>query len=426
MLLGGLFCLTAAVAQPVSDSLLARYRQMALAYNDDLKAAQKNIEAGIELERAARADRMPSLGAGANFRYTGNPYEYTAELPNVGELSFQGRHVKYGASASLMQPVYTGGRILETIRLAQSQRLVAEAQQDLLHAAVCYQTDVLYWTAVARFELLGVAREFRNAVADLARIVGERVEEGMCDRQELLTVEVKLNEAEYQLLQAQSEFEIGRMALNSLIGVPLEAETPVGAVVAEVGDVNDSVCDLSLRPEVRIAREKIRMEWSSLRANDARYKPQLYVGADAGYLSPGYDFRPDLSSNYAVYAQLSVPIYEGGRRRSEKRAGEKRAGMAADELHRVESEVELQTRTAWTALGRAEQRVELSRSSLEKARENERRATEEYEEGAISLADVIDAQVYRQTAQTNDVTARAEAQLHLAELLKALHGYGAL
>ena len=177
---------------------------MALAYNDDLKAAQKNIEAGIELERAARADRMPSLGAGANFRYTGNPYEYTAELPNVGELSFQGRHVKYGASASLMQPVYTGGRILEAIRLAQSQRLVAEAQQDLLHAAVCYQTDVLYWTAVARFELLGVAREFRNAVADLARIVGERVEEGMCDRQELLTVEVKLNEAEYQLLQAQS------------------------------------------------------------------------------------------------------------------------------------------------------------------------------------------------------------------------------
>ena len=227
-------------------------------------------------------------------------------------------------------------------------------------------------------------------------------------------------------MQAQSEFEIGRMALNSLIGVPLEAETPVGAVVAEVGDVNDSVCDLSLRPEVRIAREKIRMEWSSLRANDARYKPQLYVGADAGYLSPGYDFRPDLSPNYAVYAQLSVPIYEGGRRRSEKRAGEKRGGMAADELHRVESEVELQTRTAWMALGRAEQRVELSRSSLEKARENERRATEEDEEGAISLADWIDAQVYRQTAQTNDVPARAEAQLHLAELLKALHGYGAL
>ena len=28
---------------------------------------------------------------------------------------------------------------------------------------------------------LGVAREFRNAVADLARIVGERVEEGLCD-----------------------------------------------------------------------------------------------------------------------------------------------------------------------------------------------------------------------------------------------------
>ena len=63
MLLGGLFCLAAAVAQPVSDSLQARYRQMALAYNDDLKAAQKNIEAGIELERAARVIRLPSREA---------------------------------------------------------------------------------------------------------------------------------------------------------------------------------------------------------------------------------------------------------------------------------------------------------------------------------------------------------------------------
>ena len=64
LILCSLFCAAAAAAQPASaDSLLVRYRQMALEYNDDLKAAARNIEAGLEFERAARADRTPALSA---------------------------------------------------------------------------------------------------------------------------------------------------------------------------------------------------------------------------------------------------------------------------------------------------------------------------------------------------------------------------
>ena len=38
-----LFCAATVAAQPEADSLLVRYRQMALDYNDDLKAAAKNL-----------------------------------------------------------------------------------------------------------------------------------------------------------------------------------------------------------------------------------------------------------------------------------------------------------------------------------------------------------------------------------------------
>ena len=222
-------CYVTLAAQPAStDSLLMRYRQMALEYNDDLKAAVRNIEASMELERAARADRTPTLSAGADFKYTGNPLELSAELPGVGPLTFEGQDLNYGASVTLLQPVYTGGRIIEAIRLAESQTLVAEAEQELLHSSVCYQVDVQYWTAVARYELMTVADEFLRSVTDLERIVRERVEAGAADRQELLTVEVKRNEAEYRCLQAENDFKVGLMALNSLVGLPLDNATPVG------------------------------------------------------------------------------------------------------------------------------------------------------------------------------------------------------
>lgn len=425
-LFSALFLLLAAceaVAQPVEDSLLVRYRRMALDYDDDLKSATRRIEACTELERAARAGRIPTLSAGGDFRYTGNPLAYSADLPGVGPLTLEGQNWRYGASATLSQPLYTGGRIAGAIRLAESETRMGEAERELLRTEFCYRVDVQYWSAVARRERMAVAEEYLRAVADLERIVRERVEAGLCDRQELLTVEVRHNEARYRLLQVRSEFETGLMALNALIGEPLDAGTPVGATLPAVEPGAEGLSGAALHPEVRLAQERIGRERNSLRLNDAKYRPQLHFGANGGYFAPGYDFRPDLSPNWTLYAQLSVPIFQGGRRHRERRAAESRIGMACDALHRVETQLDLATRTARTALREARERVALADSSLAKAYENERRATEKYTAGEISISEVIDAQFYRQTAQENLVAAKAAARMHHAELLRATDAY---
>lgn len=420
-----LFCtFTVAAAQtPETDTLLLKYRRMALEYNDNLKAAARNIEASIELEKAARADFCPKISAGADFQYTGNPLSLTAELPVIGSISVQGQEMKYGFAATLLQPVYTGGRIIQSIRLAESRHAIAEMQNEMLRSLVCFQVDVQYWNTVARFEMVGVAEDFRNSVRDLTRVVRERVESGMTDSQELLTAEVKLNEAEYSLLQAQSDFETGLMALNALIGMPLKEQTPVGESVTALENSEAFAEGDRLRPEVRIAQKQIEIEQSSLRLNDSKYMPQLHVGASGGFYSPGYDFRPDLSPNYTVYAKLSVPIFDGTRRWKEKRAAQHRIGMASDNLHKVETDVTLEDETARTEIRHAEQRMKLAETSLDKAVENENRAMEKYEEGVISIAEVIDAQIYRQTAQTNYVAGKTAVQMHFAELMKALNLY---
>lgn len=416
-----------AIAQPdtTSTSLLHKYRAMALSYNDDLKSAEKNIKASIELTKAAQADRGPKLSAGGETSYTGNSIEISLNIPSAASpFVLHGANAKHGISATLLQPVYVGGRVLESIRMAKSQQMIASSQAELIRSLVCYQTDIQYWHTVGQSEIKKVATDFRNSVANLTRIVNERVEAGVSDRQELLTAEVKLNEAEYQLLQAQSELETELMALNSLIGVPLETPTKIDYQIAPIERMASVLAeDNNLRPELKIAQEHIKIETSALKLNDAQYKPQFYVGASGGYYSPGYNFRPDLSPNYTVYAQLSVPIFHWGKRRNEKRASQQRIAMASDNLHKVETTVELEIKTALTALNQAMQRVELAQSSLDKAQENEHRATGKYQEGAISVTEVIDAQVYRQTAQMNYVSAKLTAQMHYSELLRATNGY---
>lgn len=423
-----LFCTFVFLSLPVlaqQSTLLEKYRTMALDYNHDLKAAEKNIAASMEVEKSARADLKPKLSGAASFQYTGNPMELTLDIPSIGlSKTVEGKNLNYGGSLSILQPVYTGGRVLESIRMAQHQQALVGNQAKALNDAVCYQTDIQYWSAVARQEIVDVAEDFRNSIAALVKTIKERVEVGLVDPQDLLMAEVKLNEAEYQLLQAQSNFETGRMALNSMIGVRLEQPTELDAQIPIVV-VSDSLW-LSTgmgRTEIQMAYDKIRIAESTKKLNDSQFKPQFYVGVEGSYSSPGYNFKKDLDPNYAVYAKVSVPIFEWGKRRSEKRVSSFRIGMAEDNLNKVVDRVELEVSVARKALSQAIERVRLSESSLAKAEENEAKAVERYNEGKVSVVEVIDAQTYRQTSQVNYVQAKAAAQGHYSELIKALHSY---
>lgn len=419
-----IFSVPSATFAQQSD-LLEKYRSMAVAYNHDLKAADKHISASIELEKAAQKDLRPKLSGDANFQYTGNPIQLTLDLPSMqNPLTFEGRDMKYGASLTLLQPVYTGGRLLETIRMAKHQHSLAAHQAEYFRSAVCYQTDMQYWNTVARAELLLVTTDYRNSIASLTQTIRERVEVGLVDPQDLLMAEVKLNEAEYQLLQAQSNLKTGRMALNSLIGMELNTSTAIENSIPSVS-VNHQIwnADGMNRSELKIAFDQIRIAESTKKLTDAKYKPQLYIGLDGSYSSPGYDFKTDLDPNYAVYAKLSLPIFEWGKRRNEKRASTFRVNAATDNLNQVTDQVNLEIQTARVSLSQALDQVRLTESSLDKARENERMALERYSEGKVSVVEVIEAQNYRQASQTYYVQAKASAQGYYSALLKALNKY---
>lgn len=414
------------VAFSQQSSLLEKYRSMAVEYSHDLKVADRNIAVSIELEKAAQKDLYPKLSGDANFQYTGNPLELTLNLPSMEKLvTFEGKDLKYGVAVSLQQPIYTGGRLLETIRMAKYRHNVSGFQEEYIRSGIYLQTDIQYWNTVAHTEIVRISDDYRNSVASLTQTIRERVEAGLTDRQDLLMMEVKLNEAEYQLLQARKNQENGLMALNSLIGVELGVQTEVEDSVALVALDDASLWSDEgvVRPELKIATEQIKMAESEKMLTLSKYKPQFYVGVDGSYSSPGYNFRTDMDPNYAVYAKVSMPLFEWGKRKNEKRASSFKVDMATDNLNKVTDGVNLEIRTVRNSLRQAMEQVELTRNSLDKARENEMMALDRYEEGKSSIIEVIDAQTYRQRTQMNHVQAKVSAQNYYSELLKALNKY---
>ncbi|MGL4993582.1 MAG: TolC family protein [Bacteroidales bacterium] len=404
---------------------LERYRKMALEYNHDLKAAQKSISASMELVNSSKDDLKPKLDGSANLAYTANPMELNINIPSLSApLSFRGEAIQYGAAISLLQPIYTGGRTLALIKQAEQQKSLSINRFDHIRSEVCFQTDVQYWNCVATREIQSILNHTYESISTLKAIVQDRVEVGIADPQDLLMVEVSLNNSHYQLLKSTNQATSNRMALNSLIGNELDAELEIDSQIsASIDQTLISHREVEPRAEIRMAYDNIDIQKSALKINDSRYKPQLYFGVDASYSAPGYNFKRDLDPNCAIYAKVSVPIFHWGKRSSDKRAFKYQVAIAQDNLEKVVDKMQLEIENSKKNLSESIKIVELTTNSLDKAKENEEKSLERYNQGKVSIVEVIDAQLYRFNTQINYVQAKLSLQLSFAELHRALNIY---
>lgn len=371
-----------------------------------------------------KADFLPSLSGNANASYTGNPLELYRELPSIETpLYFQGRDTKYGASVTLLQPVYSGGALKAGLEKSRKEKESALYEEKRVTNDVLYQADQYYWNKVACEEMVEVAAGFKESVAALVEVVRHRVEEEYTDRNDLLMAEVKLNDAEFRLEQARNEAEVARLSMNSFSGEASDKVILTDSLVVPLTEVQvyEQTLETAMahRPELRIAANQVAIQQSAARIANSRYLPKLSVGVDGSYSSPGYDFNSDLDPNYRVYAKLSVPIFEWGKRKNTRRIGKLDVNRALENQSKVADGVRLEVETAYYTYTQAVRQVCLTESSLAKAATSEQLAMDKYKEGTISIVEVLNAQMYHQEAELNHIRSKLRAQLAKSSLERA-------
>lgn len=392
-----------------------QYREKVLHYNQDIKAAEHQVSMRQEMAKSARADFLPKLSADADFKYTGNPLQLTRTVGDI-PLSIEGKNMNYGASLTLAQPIYMGGSLQAAYRKALQEKTLAEHERRRILNNVAYDADIHYWNAVAQREMVDVAAEYKKSVSRLVTVVKHRVEVEYIDKNDLLMAEVKLNEADYQWLQATNQAEVAKLALYSFAGLEsnsenLPTDSLVVALKQNVAETPDVMALLEQRPEMQIARSQVSIQESAGKIANAQYLPKISVGVNGNYSSPGYDFKSDLDPNYAVYAKVSIPLYEWGKRKNTRHASRYQVQTAQEKQQKTEDQIRLEIETAYYTFTQAIERVRLTESSLQKAAESEQMAMKKYREGRISIVEVINAQLYHQQAKVNYIQSKLNAQV---------------
>lgn len=405
--------------------LLQQYRNQVLQYNQDIKSAGHAAAMKKEMEFAAKSDFLPKLSGQGNFRYVGHPNELSVTLPETDSpFRFQGKDMQYGAGLTLAQPLYTGGALKAGYEKAKKETEISELEKERVTNNVLYDADVYYWNKVAQQEMEQVAEDYHESVARLVDVVKHRVEVEYTDRNDLLMAEVKLNDAEYRLIQAKNAAEVARMSLNSFSGVDFSEIIPTDSVVQPIkeSDMQLYAVDegMAARPELKISGSQIDVQKSAARIANSQFLPKLSIGADGTYSSPGYNFKSDLDPNYAVYARVSIPIFEWGKRKNTRKAGQYKVNMAQEQYRKTADNVRLEIETAYYNYHQAIEKVNLTESSLFKAAESEAMAMDKYKEGTLSIVEVLNAQIYHHEAKVNHIQSKLNAQIAKSGVERAI------
>ena len=404
-----------------TDPLLQQLIDTALANNRDLRIAALRSDQARAAFRIQRADQLPNLGLAAQ----GARARVPGDL-NAAGVSAVG--AEYRAEVGLSSwELDLWGRVRNLKQSALEQWLATEAGYLSAELALVAQVADGYIGLRELDERVMLARRTVEAHEESYRIFGRRHDVGATSRLELTQVQTLLTQAQALLAQLELARANQLHALGQLLGAhpgPLPEAAPFDEtlVLAELAPGLPSDL-LASRPDIAAAEHLLRAAGADVGAARAAFFPRIALTGSWGSASAELDGLFDSGSRAWTFVPvLSLPIFDGGRRRANLALSEVRHDIRVAEY---EKSVQTAFREVVDALAAcrwlAEQR-DVQRIALDAASERARLAQLRYDAGSATYLEVLDAQRALLAAEQQLVQARRALLSSQVALYAALGG----
>ncbi len=352
---------------------------------------------------------------------TGNPvFTEVAVIPKDA-MSFDTHNVVAGA-LTLTQPVYMGGQIKALNEITKYAEQAAIAARNSAVQDVIFGVDQAYWLVVSLKEKKKLAESFVTLVDTLRYSVNAMLEEGVATRSDLLTVDVKLNEAKIALTKVDNGLTLSRMALAQLCGLPVQsnmrlADEDYKPYTPSAPEFNYNMTDVyAKRQDLEVLRQGISVLASKEKLTLGSMLPKVAVIGAYEFSNPNLNngFKKRFGGGFSVGATLSIPIWHWGQNYNRYRAAKSATNAQRLLLEDLEEKVTLQVEQAKFSFEEAFKTYDMTVSNMKSAQANLENAQYGFKEGVLTTDDVIAAQTA--WLQANSEKIDAEIGIHLCEV----------
>ncbi len=415
--------------QTSNDKSLAlsvkKCREMALQSSEDMKKSSNEIEKS-ELDIAiARMSDHPTVDGSL----TGI---YMKDMDVMGnDLLMRGT---YMAGITIQQPIYTGGQITAGKKLAALGKECAEENLRKTKAAITADADKAYYTFLAVDDKVKMLEAFIRQLKGVYDKVNVSVKAEMATPNDLLRVQTKQSEMNYQLQKALNGRELCRIYLCNIIGMPFDTDIVLTDTVMAITAPEGLDENITLRPEVSLLKKNMEVKEQQIKMAKAALLPS--VGLQLGYTYYGnvkmkgtttladgtpYSFTQSFHDGMPMaMLGVQIPIFHWGTEQKKVKKAQidlRNAQMDYDKNTRL---MTIEVRQSIQNLTDSYRMVQTAELGCRQADENLRVMRNKFDYNMATMTDLLEAQAQWQQAQSNLIEAKTQYKIYQTDYLKAV------
>jgi outer membrane protein TolC len=295
------------------------------------------------------------------------------------------------------------------------------AQQDVRELVVLITTN-LYLQAVGGSSRLDAARaQLRTSQAVYDRAVDLK-DSGVIPGIDLLRAQVLLREQQQRVLATENDLAKQKLNLARAIGLPQGQEfSQTNTFVTETATIPPFEAALSTalesRPDYRRALTLVRAAEEARKAAEARKLPSVAFSADYGTIG---EWPTTSHGTMTVQGAVLVPIYTGGRTRSEILESDSKLEERKAEESNLRGRIEYEIRTANLDIRSAAEQVRVAQQAHDLAQQQLTQAQDRFAAGVTNGLEVTQAQEAVVTADENYISSLYTLNVAEAALARAM------
>ena len=394
---------------------------MAVATDQSIRSSQMEAHAARWQYRAAKGGRLPQVRAMSEYVVLSDRPGINVDMAPMGTLSTPILNKDFNVTtASLTQPIWTGGQVKWAVNAAASQVSAAEQSvtttvQDVKLAAV-----TSYVTVLRAQRLLEVAMSNVRSLQSHVRDVSSMLEQGMVAKNDYLAAEVALANAVQARRRAIAGLETARASYNRQVGRPLA--TPVSLAQIDLppsSEDPDALTFAALRNRSELATLAAQANALRSQAKQAKAEnmPTVACGGTFAHVDNSTIEPNDI---WLAHCGLNWFPYDGGVARSRANSYFEKAESLMRARADARTKVALQVRTAWLDEQETRDRIRVTETAIAQAEENLRVAKLRFDQGKGTNTEVLDAETARTQTFSNYYNALYDAILATYRLRRAM------
>ena len=376
-------------------------------HNVTLQNAALDIQSAKEQKKEAFTRFFPQISA------TVNAFHLFDELANT-EMN-RG----YSAMISAAQPLFAGGQIVNSNKLAKVNNELAVLQHALTEKDVLQKVTENFWQIAELKYNLQTLQAAEKQVDAIYKRVNDLVETGVTTRNALLQVRLRQQELESNRIRVENARQVMLMLLATQIGVDEHGfDIHIGSPSAEIQlpAMADAETAVHNRTELQLAAKAVEAKQLQVKLERGKNLPSLSLSVIGFQSHPREMEGMDLPMrNGVALVSLSVPItgWWGGSHaiRRSKISLQQARNDYADAQRKLRIDIE----QTWSNLTEAYRQIEIARTSVAEAEENLRMANDQYSVGKTTITDLLDAETLNRQALDRLSTAIADYNVRLSD-----------